>query len=274
MPRKDWGHAIVDYGKAICISPDRAECYYNRGHAYLAKRQYRKARLDFEAALDRGKDDYIIGSLSKLLATCPDATVRDGRKAVEYALMICELTNYMDSQLLDLLAAAYAESGKWDDAVHWAKKSLSKAEQLNYDEGYCEGIRMRLELYRLHEPYREMPPEWPLSQPPASAVEALLYGIAKIGVKDRVGAIADLQRAATLNPRLFAAHYNLGKQMILEGNARKGVIHFNRCLELNPNNADVIALRAEANCILRKPREALADAKEALVLKPNLFRRT
>lgn len=180
--RKDWGHAIEDYSKAIKIEPAFPEGYYNRARAYRAQREYAKARIDYEEAYKRGCGNLAASHLAWILATCTDAATRDGRKAIEYARTICERTEYKDPSYLEILAAAHAEAGQWKKAVHRTEQALELAEKRKDGREYCEGIRMRLELYQLHEPYRIYPPDHPANQPLSSAVEALLYGVAKMGL--------------------------------------------------------------------------------------------
>ena len=46
-----------------------------------------------------------------MLATSPDAKLRNGRRAIELATRACELTKYKAAYILSTLAAAYAETG-------------------------------------------------------------------------------------------------------------------------------------------------------------------
>lgn len=63
-------------------------------------------------------------NLAWLLATCPDGTARNGAKAIVLAE---ELVAYEphDAAYLDTLASAYAEAGRFDDAVQTQQKALS-----------------------------------------------------------------------------------------------------------------------------------------------------
>jgi len=207
--RKEWGPAIKDYSKAIKIDPAFPDAYYNRARIYRRQRQYAKARRDYEEADKRGCGNIATASLVWLMATCPEGAVRDGRKAIEYARTLCERTEYKEPAFLEALAAAHAEAGQWKEAVHQTEQALELAETRKYARENCEGIKMRLELYQLHEPYRTFPPDTPSGQRFSSAVEALLYGVAKMGVGDYEGAIPDLQKAVKLNPRLRSARHCL-----------------------------------------------------------------
>ena len=63
--------------------------------------------------------------LAELLATSPQAELRDGAQAVEHAERVCKLTMYANWQCLAVLAAAYAEAGKYSEAIATAEKVLT-----------------------------------------------------------------------------------------------------------------------------------------------------
>jgi len=58
-----------------------------------------------------------------ILATSPDDSVRNGTEAVTFAARACELTAHRHAASLAALAAAYAEAGRFDDAVATARKA-------------------------------------------------------------------------------------------------------------------------------------------------------
>jgi tetratricopeptide (TPR) repeat protein len=85
-----------------------------------------------------------------LLATTPDDFLRDGRRAVEFATMACELTGYQKADVLDTLAAAHAEAGEFEQAVVRAKEALAEA-----DDKHKPAIKARLALYEAGKPFRQ-----------------------------------------------------------------------------------------------------------------------
>jgi len=92
--------------------------------------------------------------LSWILATCEDGKYRNGEEAIKLAERLCQVTKYSQSLALDALAAAYAETGKFDIAVLTAQKGLELAEQQGPKE-LALGIKKRLELYMTGQPYRQ-----------------------------------------------------------------------------------------------------------------------
>jgi hypothetical protein len=52
-------------------------------------------------------------NLAWLLATSPEATVRNGAEALKLAAKAVDLSQGKDASMLDALAAAYAETGRF-----------------------------------------------------------------------------------------------------------------------------------------------------------------
>jgi tetratricopeptide (TPR) repeat protein len=151
----DHDRAIADYSEAIHLKPDYAMAYFSRGLAYRQKGDYDKAIADYRETI-RLKPDYAIayGGLAWLLAVCPDANVRNGAMAVGYAKKTGELTEWKDPAVFELLAAAYAEAGDFDNAVKWQNKFLES----NLPKDALENARQRLSLYEQKKPYHEEKP--------------------------------------------------------------------------------------------------------------------
>jgi serine/threonine-protein kinase len=98
-------------------------------------------------------------NLAWLLATCPDANVRNGEKAVEYAKKARELWEWNSPIRFDTLASAYAEAGDFDNAVKWENKYLDCVTPLSSPANVIfEKARQRLSLYERKKPYHEERP--------------------------------------------------------------------------------------------------------------------
>ena len=140
------------------------------GKAQAGAGQLKEARQSYEEAVQAGpKSAEAHNALAWLLATCWEDSVRDGKRAVEVATKLCELTAWKDSNALDTLAAACAEANQYDDAVKWQKKVLERPDALSH--AGREQAKARLKLYEAKKPYREPRTEparpSPKAQPPS-----------------------------------------------------------------------------------------------------------
>jgi tetratricopeptide (TPR) repeat protein len=144
--------AIVDYDRALQIRAHDSETYCHRAQAWAALKSYSRASADYaEAVKLEPASAHAHDGRAWLMATCPEAKIRDGRLAVESATKACELTGWKDSRLLGTLAAAHAEAGDFDRAVEWQTKANSMG---TTDEGRAQGAG-RLALYRAKRPLRD-----------------------------------------------------------------------------------------------------------------------
>src|SRR5208282_1190409 len=137
-----------NYHKAIQINPNDSEIYFYWGMALGQSGRTREAVAQYREALRLNPN--LAGALNNLawvLAASPDDGLRNGAEAVRLAERACELTHYGDPLFIGTLAAAYAEAGRFPEAVTTAEK----AEQLATDAGakeLAEKIGQLLELYR------------------------------------------------------------------------------------------------------------------------------
>jgi tetratricopeptide (TPR) repeat protein len=138
--------AIGDYTEQIRLNPRSAVAHNFRARLHVRQGNYPAAVADHARAseLDPGNAN-THADLAWIWATCPDAAVRDGQKAVTAARKACELTDWKKAHCLDALAAAHAESGRYDEAVQWAEKAVElahateKADYLAHLEAYRQG---------------------------------------------------------------------------------------------------------------------------------------
>ena len=94
-----------------------------------------------------------LNNLAWLLATHPSAKVRDGAQAVSLAERACGLTGHTNLALLSTLAAAYAEAGRFADAVTTQQK-VCRLAVARSQGAQPQSSRQRLELYLSGQPYR------------------------------------------------------------------------------------------------------------------------
>jgi tetratricopeptide (TPR) repeat protein len=180
--------AIVHYDEAIKSQPNYADAYYNRGNILFAEGRIDEAMADWEktlqirpndadahtclgnALLRRGsvkeavaqyenaialapEDPHSRINMAWVLATAPDASIRDGIKAVEFAQQAMELSGGNDPKFLRTLAAAYAESGRFSEAITTARQAMMTA-TVQGKAGLAHFLYGDVELYRANVPLR------------------------------------------------------------------------------------------------------------------------
>jgi hypothetical protein len=158
--KNDWDRAIADYNEAIRLKSGYVDAYNNRGFAYVQEGDYARAIADFNMAIRLGRTNAVAyNNLARLLAVCPDANFRNGKKAVEIATGACVLSEWKTPDWIDTLAAACAEAGDFDNAVKWENKYLeSDYLKSNPSNDTLEKARQRLSLYEQKMPYHEEKP--------------------------------------------------------------------------------------------------------------------
>lgn len=141
-------HAAAEQGYAHALS-DLGRLYY-RGEG-VAKDAAEAARWYRKAAEKYGRRTENEDALAWLLATCPVAEVRDGRRAVTVAEKAVARTHRQFADFLDTLAAAYAETGEFSQAAVVQQEALA----LQPDDQKKTRFQGRLQLYQARQPYRQ-----------------------------------------------------------------------------------------------------------------------
>ena len=95
-----------------------------------------------------------LNNLACLLATAPEPSLRDGAQAVKLAERACALTQFQNSSVLSTLAAAYAEVGRFDEAVSTAERAGALAAEKG-EAPIVAGNRQMLEAFRRHQPFHQ-----------------------------------------------------------------------------------------------------------------------
>ena len=115
-----------------------------------------KAIAFFQASAQLGQGASVesIYYWSWILATHPEAQLRDGAKAVKLAMQICQHTQNRAPRYLDALAAAFAEVGQYDQAVAIATEAKRLATLADFQDLAWQ-ITQRINLYQTHQPYHD-----------------------------------------------------------------------------------------------------------------------
>ena len=147
--------AEILYRRALTLKPELTKINILLGSLLEAQGRPADAVREYRMALkDHSGNVTLLNNLAWLLASCPDDQVRSGSEAVEFGEMACQLVGYKEPLCLGTLAAAYAEVGRFDDAI----RSAEKARDLAAVRGSNEVVQRNeelLRLYRAGKPFRE-----------------------------------------------------------------------------------------------------------------------
>jgi tetratricopeptide (TPR) repeat protein len=147
--------AISHYQKALQIMPDNASVHVNLANALLQKGRVDQAIAHFQNALQTDPADMEVqNNLAWLLATCPQASLRNGDKAVELARQANDLAGGKNPVILGTLAAAFAEAGQFGDAVQSARKAIELARAARRQD-LAEKLDGELRLYEAGRPFHQ-----------------------------------------------------------------------------------------------------------------------
>ena len=139
--------AIEEYRAILRTDPSLPEPRRALASALVDRGQARAAVVEYRDALRRRPSwPAVERELAWLLATHPDAAIRDGRAAVELAEHAAA-ENGTDPAVLDTLAAAYAEAGRFAEAVEAARRAGARAREAG-DAALARDIEDRERLYR------------------------------------------------------------------------------------------------------------------------------
>jgi tetratricopeptide (TPR) repeat protein len=153
--KHDFDHAVSDFSAILKFDSTNIDAYANRMKVYLLKGDFQKAAEDGRSMVRINPDDaHNCTDLAALLAICPDASVRNGNQAVDFARHACELTEWKLPYCLVTLAAAYAESGDFPQAVKYQKQVLTMRPWTDLER---KEIQAHLELYQQGKPFHEAP---------------------------------------------------------------------------------------------------------------------
>jgi tetratricopeptide (TPR) repeat protein len=183
----------VEFQKALAVLPDDTPIRNNLGKALLAKGQQRAAMIQFQKVLENNpldaKANYYLGIVlfqtgwvdkamahfqkalesqpdftdawdsldhtAWLLATSPEASVRNGPKALALARQLARLSGGNNLAKLDTLAAAYAETGQFPEAIDAAQQALALALSQN-NTALASTLRQHIKLFQAGVPLRDV----------------------------------------------------------------------------------------------------------------------
>jgi len=149
--------AAPQFGYALLLQPSRAEVESRLHLAVVFAAQSATAPEQLAAITSSAPESpKLLNEVAWILATHPDAAVRKGAEAVRLSERACTLTNRTRPNFIATLAAAYAEAGKFSEAIATAQEAATLARSI----GETKTARLAEDLLRSfqsNQPYREEP---------------------------------------------------------------------------------------------------------------------
>jgi len=147
--------AASHFAAALVERPDFAEAHRRLAQALSQQHKSKEAIFHYHEAL-RLKPDFAdaLNELAWILATAPDSGLRSGTEAVQLAKRACELAQNRQAAFLTTLSAAYAETGRFPDAIATAQIAGKLAQTAGQKKIAAQDGEL-LNLYQAGHPFRE-----------------------------------------------------------------------------------------------------------------------
>ena len=147
--------ATAQFLEAAKLQPTNAIVNYQLALIHQSRKETSAAIDCYHKALKAQPDwPESLNNLAWILAANADATLRNGAEAVALAERACKLTGYKEGIFVGTLAAAYAEAGRFRDAISSAEKAHNLALAAGQKE-IAQKNQELLELYRTGRAYHE-----------------------------------------------------------------------------------------------------------------------
>ena len=145
--------AIAHFQEALRLRPKYPEAHSNLGAALSLQGKVDQAIAHYQEAIAL-KSDYseALNNLAYILATSADPKFRDGTKAVQLAMQANKLSGSRVPGIMDTLAAAYAEAGRFSEAI---EISLKARELERSNSKAIRDIDEKIRLYQDGRPYHK-----------------------------------------------------------------------------------------------------------------------
>jgi len=151
----DFASATNQFAYALLLKFAWADVHLTFGQVLLYLGDAPNGLRHFQEAVRLSPDwPPALNGLAWLLATCPDATVRNGPEAVRLAEHACAVTGRENPELLDTLAAAYAEARRFPEAINAAQEAIAFARTAG-DEAAVNQAENLLGFFQSGRPFRE-----------------------------------------------------------------------------------------------------------------------
>jgi tetratricopeptide (TPR) repeat protein len=141
--------------EAVRLSPDDFQGLLELAKAQARQGKGREATTSYARAINlRPESTEALSELAWLLATHPDDDIRNGPQAVRLAERACQVSGGKEARFWATLDSAYAEAGRFEDAIKAAEKTRAIAMAAGQTE-MAQAATARLALYAIQKPFRQ-----------------------------------------------------------------------------------------------------------------------
>jgi protein O-mannosyl-transferase len=147
--------AMVHYRKFLEIEPQNVEARNILGTALIEQGRVKEAIEQWQDALAAEPDNGNAASnLAWVFATCPEDSIRDGYRATELAENALRISGGKIPMIFRILAAAYAENGRFSQAIETAQRGAELANAQG-NPGLAAELQNNIALYQAGRPLRD-----------------------------------------------------------------------------------------------------------------------
>ena len=148
-----WTESIQQYDEALRLDPRLSDATFGSAMAMVRLGRYRDAVARLTAGTRRHPGERrFVHAIARLLATAPDAVVRDGARALSMAREL--QASGVSVELAETMAMALAEVGHFTDAVEWQRQVIAAVRQSGDDARRGQALVATLAGYERGEPSR------------------------------------------------------------------------------------------------------------------------
>ena len=148
-------NALVHYRKLLELQPDNIEVHNIVGTVLIQQGRIREGVEEWQKVLAIQPDNgNAMSNLAWVLATSPDESLRDGAKAVQLAEQALHISGGRIPIIFRTLAAAYAESGRFSEAIQTAQQGIELADSQG-NSGLATELQGNIALYQERRPLRD-----------------------------------------------------------------------------------------------------------------------
>ena len=153
----DTDEAVKQWRKIVELRPDFINAHIGLADIAIGSHDFAAAESYLREGM-KYKPDFagFSNGLAWVLATSPNEQQRNGEEALRLAEKACKLSDNQRYTYVDTLGAAYAELGRFEEAITTEKKAIELAQLAGADD-IVEIYQQRIKLYEQKQAYRDTP---------------------------------------------------------------------------------------------------------------------